>query len=343
MKYLICIVGIYLGLVQYLSAQCNQTLVDKAAAKAGPDAIYIRDFKVKLSEGSMENPSPVGRFPVYLNEGVNYRFTIANDEKSDAFAILQLVRRDKTLGSTYNFDTETDLQQFDIICEESTTYQVLISFNEGNPGCAAAVLSIILQDSLTIIEPGVPLISDSASTIYLYTDNEMHIAATGIPGGHLEVSISNGEIFEDGGIYIARPENIGEAIIKVKAYNKNDKLNEIDSILYFVDYPPLPQLRLPGMQGNVISKNNLPSRNKIELDTFLPEIKGVYKLLEFTISQGEEDVFGAVSNGLYLTRKQIDIIQSTPNGGKIYLINTRYRDPEGKIHFAPVREIFVED
>ena len=343
MKYLICILGLSLGFIHYVSAQCNQYLVDKAAAMAGPEAIYIRDFKVKLSEGTMENPSPVGHFPVYLNEGVKYRFTIANDEKSDAFAILQLVRRDKTLGSTYNFDTKTNLQRFDILCEESTTYQVLISFNEGKPGCAAAVLSMILHDSITTIEPGIPMASDSAGTIYLFIENEMHIAATGIPDGHLEVSISNGEIFEKGGIYIAHPEITGEAIIKVNAFKENGEINESDSILYRVEYPPLPRLQFSGMRGNVINKSHLPGRNTVELITYFPEFKNVYKLLEFTISKEKESLFGAVSNGLYLTQKQIDMIQSTPNGGKLYVINTCYSDPEGKIHFAPIIEIFIED
>jgi hypothetical protein len=343
MKYLICIVGLCLGYVQYISAQCDQTLVDKAAMNAGPEAIYIRDFKVKLSEGTMENPSPVGHFPVYLNEGIKYRFTIANDERKDAFAILQLLRRDKILGSTYNYETEIDLQKFDIICEESATYQILISFNEGQPGCAAAVLSMILQDSMTTIEPGVAMASDSAGTIYLFIDNEMHIAATGIPGGYLDVSISNGEIFEKSGIYLAQPDRTGEAIIKVDAYKKNGDLNETDSILYLVEYPPLPKLQLPGMQGNVIYKNRLPGRNSVELDTFLPEIRDVYELVEFTISREEEDLFGVVSNGLYITQKQIDLIQSTPSGGKLYLLNSRFSDPEGKIHFAPVMEIFIED
>lgn len=343
MKYFISIVGLCLGLMQYISAQCDQSLVDMAAKKAGPEAIYIRDFKVKLSEGTMENPSPVGRFPVYLNEGINYRFTIVNDTKKEAFAILQLIRRDNILGSTYNFDERTDLQQFDIICQESATYQVLISFNEGQPGCAAAVLSMILQDSITTIEPGVAMESDSSGTIYLFIDNEMHIAATGIPGGYLNVSISNGQIFEKGGIYLARPDRIGEAIIKVDAYKKNGSLNETDSILYLVEYPPLPKLQLPGMRGNVISKNSLPGINRIELDVFLPEIRDVYTLLEFAISREKEDLFGAVSNGLHITQKQIDLIQSTPSGGKIYLINTRFSDPQGRIHYAPVKEIFIED
>lgn len=343
MKYLICIIGIWIGLMGNLSAQCNQTLVNKAATKAGPEAIYIRDFKIKLTEGTMENPSPVGRFPVYLNEGVTYRFTLANDEDLNAFAILQLMRKDKILGSTYDYELNTDHQQFDFLCEEAATYQVLVSFNEGQPGCAAAVLSILLQDSMTMIQPGLPMVSDSAGILYLFTDNEMHIAATDIPKGFLNVSITNGVIIEKNGVHIAHPEKLGEAVIHVEAYNQNGELNEMDSIIYQVQYPPLPQLILPGMQGNVISKSRLPGRNVVKLESYLTDLEEIYKLVEFSITNREEDIFGAVSYGKHFTQKQIKLILSTPVGGKIYLINTRFSDPDGKIHLAPTSYLFIDE
>lgn len=343
MKYLICIAGLFLGAIQFLTAQCDQTLVNNAATKAGPEAVYIRDFKVRLSEGTMENPSPVGRFPVFLNKGIQYRFTIENDKNSDTFAILNLIRRDKTLISTYDQAMDNDSEQFDIIPDESGTYQVLISFREGRPGCAAAVLSVILQDSMVFIEPDRPLASDSAESIYLFIENKLQIAATGIPGGYLEVSISNGKIVDKGGVYIAKPEKLGPVVIRVNAYRGNGDLNETDSIIYNVKYPPLPQLLLPGLQGNVIFKNRLPGLNTVELYTYLPEIQNVYELIEFTLSSDKNDIQGAVSNGLYITQKQIDIIQSAPAGSKIYLTNVRYIDPVGKVHLATDRIIFIEE
>ncbi|MFN2127672.1 MAG: hypothetical protein ACK2TU_07405 [Anaerolineales bacterium] len=253
------------------------------------------------------------------------------------------MRRDKILGSTYDFVSHEDLQRFDMLCEESGTYNILISFNESKPGCAAAVLSLVLMDSMVIVEPNIPTKSDSAGIIYLFIDNEMNIAATGIPEGYLEVSSSNGDIIKKGGIYLAHPKKSGQMLIKVNAFNKQGELNESDSIVYKVDYPPLPQLILPGMRGNVIYKSTLPGRNNIELQTRIAGMDGVYKLLEFTLSSKMDDFFGAVANGSYLTQKQIDIIRTTPVGGKIYLINIRFSDPEGKTHLIPLQEIFVQD
>lgn len=65
--------------------------------------------------------------------------------------------------------------------------------------------------------------------------------------------------------------------------------------------------------------------------------------MEFAISHEEQDLFGAVSNDLNLTQKQIDLIPSTPRGEKLYIINTRFIDPKGRIHLAPAKEIFIED
>ncbi len=186
-----------------------------------------------------------------------------------------------------------------------------------------------------------PIISDTTGILYLFIYNEMHIAATGIPGGHLEVSISNGEIIDKGDVYVAKPEKTGTAQIKVKAINQTGEINEEDSIVYKVEYPPLPELILPGMIGNTISKRNLPGRNTIELKTYVHE--NPYTLQEFSLSLERDEIFGAISNGLYLTQQQIDLILSKPSGDKIYITNAKFRDPYGKIHSAPVKEIWIED
>ena len=70
------LIFLFSGITAY--TQCNYQLVEQAAQLAGSNTVYIREFKVRLSEASMDDPVPTGRFPVYLNEGVNYRFTIAN-------------------------------------------------------------------------------------------------------------------------------------------------------------------------------------------------------------------------------------------------------------------------
>jgi hypothetical protein len=326
-----------------IHGQCNQRLVDRAAQEAGPDAIYLRDFKVKLSGGTMENPSPLGRFPVFLNEGASYRFTIASDEFAEGFAVLQLQRKDKVLGSTCDPEDSSHNGSFDFECSESATYQVLISFHEGLPGCAAGVISLVLQDSMKVIEPGIATSSDSSGTLYLFVQNEMNIAATGIPGGYLEVRISNGSIERSGRHYIAQPAERGETVVYVKAFRKNGEMSEKDSLIYFADYPPLPQLILPGMHGNVLKKNHMTGANRIEFYFYRNGMEKVYELVEFTLSVDKSSHVRLSSAGNYLTQQQIDLIRSVPSGDKLYITNATFLDPDGKKHIAPIHEIWVEE
>lgn len=325
-----------------LNAQCNQQLVEQAAKKAGTDAIYIRDFKVKLTSGTMENPVPVGRFPVYLNEGVTYRFTLENASDYPGFAILELSRKDKTLGSTYDFDNKKDLQKFDFNCPQSATYQVLISFSKGQPGCVAGVMSMVLQDSMKVIEPGIPVASDSAGQLYMFVKNQLNIAATEIPGGHLEVTIDNGRIQREETGYIAEPAHPGNATIMVKAFRKTGELNEEDSVLYEVVYPDLPQLILPSSIGNTIHLKNFEGNNNVELN-FPPDPENnPYKLIEFSITNSLKGIYFLISYGNYLTPQQINFIQSRKTGDSFYVVNAKFKDPQGKIHFATPVQYFIE-
>ena len=325
-----------IGLLFHLGlfSQCNQQLVEQAAKKAGTDAIYIRDFKVKLTSGTIENPSPVGKFPVYLNEGVTYRFTLENASDYPGFAVLQLSRKDKTLGSTYDFDHKKDLEKFDFFCPQSATYQVLISFSQGQPGCVAAVMSMVLKDSMKVIEPGIPVASDSAGRLYLFLKNHLNIAATGIPGGHLEVTTDNGSVHHEGGEYIAEPDHPGTATIMVNAFKRTGELNETDSVKYEVVLPSLPQILLPSSIGNTVHLRDFPGRNTVQLNFSNEPDSDPYKLIEFTIADSPSDADQFIAYGLYLTPQQINFIRSKKAGDSFYIINARFTDPKGKVHRA---------
>ena len=343
MKYLFCALAVSILMAPAVNSQCNRQLVDRAAQMAGHEAIFIRDFKVKLTEGTMDNPSPMGRFPVYLNEGAHYRFTLASDNEAESFAILQLMKKDNVYGSTYDFSSGDNNGKFDFTCDNSGTYQILISFDESRPGCAAGVLSLVLEDSMKVIEPGVPTVSDSAGVLYLYVANELQIAATGIPGGRLDVSIDNGTIDQQGKDYLARPEKPGQATIYVHAYKQNGKLSESDSLTYVVDYPPFPQLVLPGMTGNVLYKSRLRGEKEIELNSYYVNHSDIYTLIAFTLASDHAGMNAIAGSGMSLTQNQLDLIRSIPAGGRLYINNMQFTDPEGKRHLGNSQVIWIEE
>ena len=131
-------------------------------------------------------------------------------------------------------------------------------------------------------------------------------------------------------------------MIKVKAFRKTGELNEKDSVLYEVVYPDLPQIILPSSIGNTIHLKNFQGSNEIELNFSPDPENNPYKLIEFSITNSIKGIFSLVSYGNFLSPQQINFIQNRTTGVSFYVINAKFKDPQGKIHLASPIEYFVE-
>jgi len=117
-----------------MSAQCDNTLVEKAVAQSGVGAVYLRDFRVKFDGPEKGKAIPTAKYPVLLSKNTTYRFNVCNAEEYNGKVILQLFLKDKLIGSTFDMQTSTDLQRFDFKSEKATTYEVVMSFDQGQAG-----------------------------------------------------------------------------------------------------------------------------------------------------------------------------------------------------------------
>lgn len=324
-------------------AQCNHRLVEIAAENAGADAVFLRDFKVKLSKGTMDEPSPTGKFPVFLNKGVMYRFTVADAEEYEGRAIVEIRRRGQLFAGNYDFNSNIYSSSFDFKCERSSTYQILINYGAGKEGCTAVVMSMVLQDSLTYINPSLPYKSDSAETLYLWLGNELHIASTEGNDAELDVEISQGSITKKGGIYIAKPETTGTALIKVKVI-KNNKVIESDSVLYYVEYPPLPVLKISGETGGYLSINEFNRHISVETKP-VHQLKGnPYTLERFSFMATDNMLSEYHSDNDKLSIEQIQFIRGLKPDDKFYITKVVFTDPRGKTHtMSGTREIIIKE
>jgi hypothetical protein len=321
-------------------AQCNYKLVEKAAQQAGSDAVYIRDFKVKLSQGTMDEPSPTGKFPVYLNKGVIYRFSVANAEEFNGRAMVEIMRRDQVYAGNYDFNNKIYSETFDFICDRSSTYQILINYGEGKEGCSAVVMAMVFQVSMAYIEPGLPFKSDSAGILYLFTENKLQIASSAGKDVTLEVSISQGSIEQKGQFFIARPNTIGEARVDV-IVKKGESVVETDSVIYNVEYPPLPLIQLPGESGGTLSLSKFPGFGSITILDIFENEKPIYALKQFSISIEGDMMYEIQSDGNQLSPQQIMMIKKLSPGNKIYIRDVVFIDPLGNTHSAVSRGIPV--
>lgn len=320
--------------------QCNYQLVEEAAQLAGSNTVYLRDFKVRLENASIDDPVPTGKFPVYLNKGVHYRFTTANSADADGKAYVELIRRGQVYASNHE---EEYAHSFDYTCERSATYQLQINFGEGGEGCAAIVMSLILQDSLTFIEPGVALESDSLETMFLWARNEVQIATTLGSDYTLEVILSQGTYTKEGKAYVIRPKEVGSLDVFVNTYNREGEFVEGDTVTYIVEIPPLPLLTLPNERAGVISLRDIYSRNNVGLEYYVEVDDGTYELVKFTVAKSEISMSELTSYDTQLTLQQVDFIRELKPGDSFYLTNIQFRDVDGKIRTAQNRKIYIID
>jgi hypothetical protein len=120
--------------ISQLTAQC--------AANAG-DVVYLKDFVVKLDEGTPGGAPPTARFALLLSKNVVYRFSICTAPNSTGEAVLQLYDGGAMIGSTFISQTGKEFPFFDFKCQKSAVYHVFISFKEGKAGEGVGIMSYV--------------------------------------------------------------------------------------------------------------------------------------------------------------------------------------------------------
>jgi hypothetical protein len=320
-------------------AQCNHRLVEVAAEMAGADAIYIREFKVKLSKGTMDEPSPTGKFPVYLNKGVKYRFTIANAQEYLGKAIVEITRRGQQYAGNYDFENSLYLSSFEFLCYKSATYQLLIHYGADKQGCSAIVMNMVVQDSLVHIDPSIPYKSDSAEVLYMWIENELQIASSEGKGANLDVSVSQGTIEKRPGYYLLLPEKTGELTVRVNVIRDN-KIVESDAVVYSIIYPPLPIIELAAEVGGQLSLREFARNTNVRVVSSFGS-ENPYQLKEFSIAHESNMVDRYKSDGEHLSPEQINFIRKLNPGDKIYIVKALFFDPDGKIKESFKNEITI--
>lgn len=320
------------------NAQCDDKLVDRAIEKSGNDALFIREFKIKQSDNDrkkkQKRAASIAKYDVRLNQGFVYRFNVENDQNSESKALIQLRKENLILASTYNTEKQIDDQNFDYFCKETGQYQVYISFIEGNSGCAVGILSAVIQDSTTVAS-----FADSAGVeniLYSGVENYVDIAASDIPNGKLEVSISRGSIVPEGGLYLILVDDEGPVTVNVVARDSMNRITETFKSEFKVFKPILPTVSLLGSSGGLIKKSDIVnSLTELSINNWNSNLK--FKIKNFTISNNLSAEGASVLGNNRLSLRQISLIKELRNGETFYIKNIEIEDSNGKVYqLAPL-------
>lgn len=321
---LICLIAISLCLCRgQASAQCDNTLVDKAVLQSGANAVYLREFKVRF-DGLEKGKIPSAKYPVLLSKNTTYRFNVCDAEGFDGEVILQLYLKDKLVGSTFDTKTSSNLKHFDYTCSKAATYEVVMSFRDGKPGCAVGILSMISEKD---IEPE----DEELDILYANADNPIMIYDDEDEFAEIDVAINNGSITKaDRMNYIIHPEETGTALLTIRVLNRNGTLREFKQKRFAVLKLDKPYATLRGVVGNTISKSDLINSGRLDL-WFSEDMKCNYQVVSFTLSDTDDLISGMSSTSSKFSKSQREWIKNQSPGTRLYIKNIRVKTSEDTV------------
>ncbi len=123
-------------------SQTTEKLVEQCAAKLG-NAQYLRDFQVELEATGTDGETQVAKYSLVLSSNTQYRLMICNADDSQGNGLLELYDGRGLMGSNYSESTDKLYQSFDVQIRKTDVYHIFISFKDGEPGRAVAILAFV--------------------------------------------------------------------------------------------------------------------------------------------------------------------------------------------------------
>ncbi|MEA2042723.1 MAG: GldM family protein [Bacteroidota bacterium] len=319
---------VFFGFQQTVFAQCDETLIKKAIDQSGIDAYFLKEFKIKYTKAKTDDPAKVAKFSAYLIRGNLYRFNIENARQYESKAVMQLFQRGHLLAGNLDLDKQIYSNSFEFSCSKSGNYHILMSFIEGKPGCAAGIMSLVVNDTTNLSDFGISE-ADSVESLYIGIDNELYIAATNEDSLQLKVSVSKGEIEGQNGNYIVHVFEKGFSKITACTINSQGDTIEESSKIFKISNLPKPVITFAGSRGGIIRKQEMLRANSLEAlwPENIPEAGGT--IISFAMSKKMFSSEKYYSSDNKLTYSQKKFIKTLPKGSNFFIRDIVFKQNQG--------------
>jgi hypothetical protein len=130
-----------IGLLSY--GQATDQFVSKCVMSAGPNARYLKDFRIQLGKAAVQNEL---RFKANMSlwKNTKYRFTLCNTDGSKGQLILNVKdAANKIILSSFDQKTRKTFPFVDFLCSKSGVYQLNYDFTDGQQGSGIGVVSMV--------------------------------------------------------------------------------------------------------------------------------------------------------------------------------------------------------
>jgi len=179
------------------------------------------------------------------------------------------------------------------------------------------------QEYITAVSP------TKMNVLYIGVDNPVSIAVTGAENGKITAEIDNGKITGENGNYIVRVQTLGVTTITVKV---DEKI--ITQSKFRVKRVPDPIAIINGIGNSTeLTKEKLLNAGGIAIVLLNFDFDLRFDLVEFTLSAFPLGGFmqSEKSTSYKFSKPQIELINSTKSGDKIYIEDIQAKGPDGTV------------
>jgi hypothetical protein len=126
-----------------VKAQSSDPLVSNCVLNAGPNARYLKDFRVQLAKAPVAGELRY-KAQMSLWKNTKYRFSMCNSEDSKGQLILTIKdNANKVVLSSFDEKTGKTYPYIDFVCNKSGIYQLNYDFIDGQQGSGVGVVSMV--------------------------------------------------------------------------------------------------------------------------------------------------------------------------------------------------------
>ncbi len=126
-----------------VNGQTTDPLVSNCISNAGPNAKYLKDFRIQLGKAAAAGELRY-KAQMSLWKNTKYRFTMCNSEGSQGKLILSIKDdANKVVLSSFDQKTGKTYPYVDFICNKSGIYQLGFDFTDGLQGSGVGVVSMV--------------------------------------------------------------------------------------------------------------------------------------------------------------------------------------------------------
>lgn len=123
--------------------QTGDPIVSKCVMSAGPNATYLKDFRIQLGKSS---PQQEFRYKQVfaLSKNMKYRFTLCNAGDSKGELVMKLIDdTGRTILTSFDPKTGKTFPSVEFTCNKTGTYKILFDFKDFQQGLGVGVVSLV--------------------------------------------------------------------------------------------------------------------------------------------------------------------------------------------------------